>query len=58
MKLQQIIFELQQWAPFSFQDSYDNSGLLIGSPQNEITKILVCLDVTLEVIIILSFSRD
>lgn len=33
-------------APFSLQDSFDNSGLLVGSMAATVTKIAVCLDIT------------
>lgn len=33
-------------APFAKQDGFDNSGLLIGSMEATVTKILVCLDIT------------
>ncbi len=49
MKLHQILESLQEWAPFSYQDSYDNSGLLVGSANAEIHKTLISLDITEEV---------
>jgi len=50
MKIKQLLLELHQWAPFNYQESYDNSGLLVGSPDSEIKKILISLDITEEVI--------
>jgi dinuclear metal center YbgI/SA1388 family protein len=41
---------LHQWAPPSTKLDYDNVGLLIGDPDQEISKVLTCLDVTLEVV--------
>lgn len=41
---------MEQWAPLSYQESYDNSGLLLGDPDTEITGILVTLDATEAVI--------
>ncbi len=41
---------LESIAPLHFQESYDNSGLLVGNPNTEITGILVSLD-TLESVI-------
>ena len=35
---------LEEWAPKSFQESYDNAGLLTGNPSDKITGILVTLD--------------
>ncbi len=41
---------LEQFAPLSYQESYDNSGLLVGNPDMPLKGILVTLDVTPEVI--------
>ena len=46
MKLNQLMGELNKWAPFALQESYDNSGLLVGDPNQEIEKILISLDIT------------
>lgn len=46
MKLREIIAILEQAAPRRLQDDYDNSGLQTGFPEDEIDKILVCLDIT------------
>jgi dinuclear metal center YbgI/SA1388 family protein len=32
--------------PLAYQEDYDNSGLLVGDPNQEINKVLICLDVT------------
>ncbi len=37
-------------APFSTQEEWDNSGLLVGDENTEVTKILFALDVTTDVI--------
>lgn len=47
--IKDIINALEQSAPFSLQESYDNSGLQVGNPENPVTKCLVCIDVTPEV---------
>ncbi|MCB2219902.1 MAG: Nif3-like dinuclear metal center hexameric protein [Bacteroidetes bacterium] len=46
MKLDTIIHELEKFAPLYLQESYDNSGLLIGNREQEIIGALVTLDVT------------
>lgn len=46
MKVKQITGFLESIAPLSSQESYDNSGLLVGDPNMDITKALVCLDCT------------
>ena len=38
------------FAPFAIQDGFDNSGLLVGSRETEVTKAAVCLDITNEVV--------
>jgi len=46
MKLKEIIRAVEKAAPLSIQDGFDNSGLQVGSPEQEISSVLVCLDVT------------
>ncbi len=41
---------MEQWAPLPYQESYDNSGLLVGDPSADITGVLVTLDATEAVI--------
>lgn len=50
MKLGTVIRHLEQWAPPAYQESYDNSRLLTGNPEMEITGILVSLDATENII--------
>lgn len=50
MKASEVIEFLEQLAPLSLQDSYDNSGLLVGDPSTEITGIMVSLDCTEDVL--------
>lgn len=44
MRIGQIIEALEQWAPPSLQESYDNSGLIVGNTNWESTGVLVALD--------------
>ncbi len=37
-------------APFDSQMAFDNSGLLVGDRVTEVTRALICLDITREVI--------
>lgn len=46
----EIIAVLESLAPRYYQESYDNSGLLTGSPSAEVTGILCTLDVTEKVV--------
>ena len=41
---------IEEVAPLSLQESYDNAGLLVGNSQMEVTSALVCIDITEEVI--------
>jgi dinuclear metal center YbgI/SA1388 family protein len=50
MKLSELCNYLDTAIPLSFQEGYDNSGLQVGSPENEITSALVTIDITEEVI--------
>ena len=50
MKISEIIQHLESIAPLSFQESYDNSGLLLGDAGSEINFALLTLDVTEEVL--------
>jgi dinuclear metal center YbgI/SA1388 family protein len=44
MNVQEVCSALEQWAPLSYQESYDNCGLIIGNPHQVITEVLVSLD--------------
>ena len=41
---------LNQWAPPNTKLDYDNVGLLVGDPKQNISKVLTCLDVTPDVV--------
>jgi dinuclear metal center YbgI/SA1388 family protein len=46
MKVKNVTAYLESLAPRTYQETYDNSGLLTGSPDQEVTGILVTLDCT------------
>lgn len=46
MKIKDIARSLEQWAPPSLAESYDNVGLLVGDPNAEATGVMINLDVT------------
>ncbi|MFW9597136.1 MAG: Nif3-like dinuclear metal center hexameric protein [Paludibacter sp.] len=50
MKLSEIMALLETEAPLMLQENYDNSGLLIGNKNDDISKILVTIDITEEVV--------
>lgn len=50
MVISDVTALLEQLAPLSYQESYDNSGLLVGSLETPLKGILATLDVTPEVV--------
>ena len=50
MIVKDITDHLEAIAPLQHQESYDNSGLIVGNSQTELSKVLITLDVTEEVI--------
>jgi len=45
VRCHELIRELENWAPKHLAEDWDNIGLLLGSPEQSIHKILVTLDV-------------
>ncbi|MEP6596034.1 MAG: Nif3-like dinuclear metal center hexameric protein [Ginsengibacter sp.] len=50
MKVSSVIQYLETLAPLSFQEAYDNAGLLTGDEESECTGIIISLDATEEVV--------
>ncbi|RMG83198.1 MAG: Nif3-like dinuclear metal center hexameric protein [Bacteroidetes bacterium] len=50
MKIKTVTEYLESIAPKDYQENYDNSGLLTGNPDWEITQTLITLDCTEEVV--------
>lgn len=50
MKIREITAAIEQFAPLGWQASYDNSGLVVGNPEQEVDAVLLAVDVTEEVI--------
>ena len=46
LTIRHILGALHAWAPPSLQESYDNSGLLVGQIDTEVTTALISLDCT------------
>lgn len=44
MKIVEIINYIEEIFPLSFQESYDNCGLIVGDKNQEITRVLITLD--------------
>ena len=51
MKIRDITAQLEQIAPLSLQENYDNAGLLTGNADWECTGIITTLDATEEVVL-------
>ena len=50
LKVRDIADWLEQWAPRHLAESYDNVGLLVGRRDMDVTKVLVSLDCTEQVV--------
>ncbi|MCF8268301.1 MAG: Nif3-like dinuclear metal center hexameric protein [Ignavibacteriales bacterium] len=50
MKLKDILVPLQEFAPLNLQEDYDNAGLLIGNYDQEISGVLISVDITQKVL--------
>ena len=50
LKVKEIIRALEEAAPLALQESYDNSGLIVGDPESEISSLLLCIDLNEAVI--------
>ena len=50
MKISAVTNYLESLAPLSSQEGYDNSGLIVGNSNNELSKALISLDCTEEII--------
>ena len=50
MKIKEITQFLDGVSPLNYQESYDNSGLIVGDENTQVTSVLICLDRVVEVI--------
>lgn len=50
MKINELTDVIESFAPLSLQESYDNSGLIVGRPDDEVHSALLAVDVTEEVL--------
>ncbi|WP_165020456.1 Nif3-like dinuclear metal center hexameric protein [Dysgonomonas sp. ZJ279] len=46
MKIKEILHAIEQLAPLSLQESYDNSGVQVGDTNQEAKGAIVCIDIT------------
>jgi dinuclear metal center YbgI/SA1388 family protein len=49
-KIKDVTDYLEAWAPSDFQEDYDNSGLIVGNAEWDISGVLLSLDVTEDVV--------
>lgn len=45
-KIKEVTNYLEIWAPADYQEDYDNSGLIVGNSEWEISGVIISLDVT------------
>jgi len=50
MQVKDIVKLFEEFAPLSLQESYDNSGFLVGDKNSEITGVLLAIDITENVV--------
>ena len=50
MKVRDITSVIENFAPLGLQESYDNSGLIVGRLDDEVSKVLLAVDVTEKVL--------
>lgn len=50
MKIREITAVIEGFAPLAWQEHYDNAGLLVGRPDDEVHRALLAVDVTEEVL--------
>src|SRR6201996_2394157 len=46
MKLSQLTNYLETIAPLAYQEDYDNAGLIVGNPDQDVRQVLISLDCT------------
>lgn len=50
IKVRDIAETIENFAPTSLQESYDNAGLQVGDPESMVTAVMLCLDVNEDVL--------
>ncbi|HLN73104.1 MAG: Nif3-like dinuclear metal center hexameric protein [Methylococcaceae bacterium] len=50
MQIKEITQYIESIAPLAYQESYDNAGLIVGNANDEVSGILITLDITEEII--------
>ena len=50
MTINEIVAEIEKLAPIAYQELYDNAGLVVGEPNQQVSSVLICYDVTENII--------
>ncbi|MBU5483499.1 Nif3-like dinuclear metal center hexameric protein [Clostridium sp. MSJ-11] len=50
LKVKELMEIMEDYAPLKYKEDFDNVGLMVGDPEDEVKSILVALDCTLDVI--------
>lgn len=50
MKIKDVISALERFAPLPLQEDYDNAGLQVGLTEADVSGVLLCLDVTEDIV--------
>lgn len=50
MQIKDITALIEKIAPLSLQEDYDNAGLIVGNAETDVTGIMLCLDITENII--------
>lgn len=50
IKVKEIASAIEEVAPLALQESYDNAGIQVGNPDMQVSAVLVCLDVTEDIL--------
>ena len=50
IKIKEVLQKLEEFAPQSLQEKYDNAGLIVGDVAEKVTGVLISLDTTEEVL--------
>lgn len=50
MTIKEITSAIEEFAPLHLQESWDNAGMQVGNPDDEVTGVLLCTDVREEIV--------
>ncbi len=50
MIIKEVVSAIESFAPLAFQEKYDNAGLLVGNSHDEVSAVLIAVDITDEVL--------